>query len=105
MWISSTPDAFALYGGTALSLRLGHRVSVDFDFFSNAPFNPGELALAVPYLRDVEQVQLAPNTLTCRIDRAGPVLVSFFGALGLGQVAAHEVVRGMALRIRFALRD
>ena len=24
---------FVLYGGTALALRLGHRVSVDFDFF------------------------------------------------------------------------
>ncbi len=97
--LEATPEAFTLYGGTALSLRLGHRVSVDFDFFSNAPFNPGELALAVPYLRDVEQVQVAPNTLTCRVDRGGPVLVSFFGALGLGQVAAHEVVRGMPLRV------
>ncbi|MDF1482816.1 nucleotidyl transferase AbiEii/AbiGii toxin family protein [Extensimonas sp. H3M7-6] len=24
---------FALYGGTAIALRLGHRQSVDFDFF------------------------------------------------------------------------
>lgn len=28
---------------TALALRLGHRASVDFDFFSNAPYNPDEL--------------------------------------------------------------
>ena len=26
---------FVLYGGTAVALRLGHRSSVDFDFFSN----------------------------------------------------------------------
>lgn len=25
---------FVLYGGTAIALRLGHRASVDFDFFS-----------------------------------------------------------------------
>lgn len=24
---------FVLYGGTAIALRLGHRISVDFDFF------------------------------------------------------------------------
>ncbi|VAW40374.1 hypothetical protein MNBD_DELTA03-369 [hydrothermal vent metagenome] len=24
---------FVLYGGTAIALRLGHRTSVDFDFF------------------------------------------------------------------------
>src|SRR5205085_7929658 len=28
------PRHFVLYGGTALALRLGLRVSVDFDFFS-----------------------------------------------------------------------
>ena len=26
---------YVLYGGTALALRLGHRPSVDFDFFSD----------------------------------------------------------------------
>ncbi|MBN9405087.1 MAG: nucleotidyl transferase AbiEii/AbiGii toxin family protein [Burkholderiales bacterium] len=28
---------FVLYGGTAIALRLGHRESVDFDFFSEHP--------------------------------------------------------------------
>jgi hypothetical protein len=31
-------ESFVLYGGTALALRLGHRASVDFDFFSFYPF-------------------------------------------------------------------
>jgi hypothetical protein len=26
---------FVLYGGTAIALRLGHRPSVDFDFFTD----------------------------------------------------------------------
>jgi predicted nucleotidyltransferase component of viral defense system len=31
--------SFALGGGTSLALRLGHRVSVDLDFFTNEPFD------------------------------------------------------------------
>jgi len=34
----SVRDKFVLYGETALALRLGHRASVDFDFFSFRPF-------------------------------------------------------------------
>ncbi|WP_373321508.1 nucleotidyl transferase AbiEii/AbiGii toxin family protein [Rivihabitans pingtungensis] len=30
---------FVLYGGTAIALRLGHRESVDFDFFSDRPLD------------------------------------------------------------------
>lgn len=97
--LSATPNAFTLYGGTALALRLGHRASVDFDFFSNAPFDPDQLARTVPYLKDAERVQVAPNTLTCRVDCRGPVLVSFFGALGLGQVAAHDKAQETGLSV------
>ena len=97
--LASTPEMFTLYGGTALALHLGHRASVDFDFFSNAPCDPDAIAQSLPYLKDAERIQVAPNTLTCRVDRGGPVLVSFFGNLGLGQVAAREHVRGMALHV------
>lgn len=101
LWLElgATPEAFTLYGGTAMALRLGHRTSVDFDFFSNAPFDPERLAATVPYLKDAERIQVALDTLTCRVDRGGPVLVSFFGGLGLGQVAARDHVQGMTLFI------
>ena len=92
--LAGTPEAFTLYGGTALALRLGHRESVDFDFFADQPFDPDRLAASVPYLRDAERVQVAPNTLACRVERDGPVLVSFFGALGLGQIGPPEAVEG-----------
>lgn len=97
--LAATPEWFTLYGGTALTLRLGHRTSVDFDFFSNAPFDPVRLASTVPYLEEAERVQIAPDTLTCRVDRGGAVLVSFFGGLGLGQVAEREQAIGMALHV------
>jgi len=32
-------NAFRLVGGTALSLQRGHRVSVDIDLFTDAPYN------------------------------------------------------------------
>ena len=38
MWESDLPGLpphFVLYGGTAIALHLGHRESVDFDFFSS----------------------------------------------------------------------
>jgi hypothetical protein len=41
--LNATPKDFVLYGGTALALRLGHRQSVDFDFFSRQSFQPLEL--------------------------------------------------------------
>jgi hypothetical protein len=59
--LDAIPDHFTLYGGTALALRLGHRNSVDFDFFSNQPFDPEELGKAISFLRGAEKVQVAPN--------------------------------------------
>lgn len=97
--LGATPEMFTLYGGTALALRIGHRASLDFDFFSNASFDPDQLARGIPYLRDAERVHTAPDTLTCRVDRGGPVLVSFFGGLGLGQVAPREQVSNMPLHV------
>jgi hypothetical protein len=35
----SLKDRFYLAGGTALALQLGHRSSIDFDFFSQIPFD------------------------------------------------------------------
>jgi len=95
--LDATPETFTLYGGTALALRLGHRTSVDFDFFSNQPFDPDDLAASIPYLKGAERVQVGLNTLTCRVERDGPVLLSFFGGLGLGQVAPRDQAEGRFL--------
>jgi hypothetical protein len=42
IWPLLAPAAalsFVLYGGTAVAVYLGHRISVDFDFFRSAPLN------------------------------------------------------------------
>jgi hypothetical protein len=85
-----TPDHFTLYGGTALALYLGHRTSVDFDFFSRVPFEPDTLRRAIPYLDDATVLDTSPNTLTCRVDRGGRVKVQFFGGLPLETVRPRQ---------------
>lgn len=40
-----TKEKFYLAGGTALSLQIGHRTSVDFDFYIQNHFKAGELIL------------------------------------------------------------
>ena len=45
---SSVPfENFALGGGTNLALRLGHRLSVDLDFFTNTPYQNSIIFQAV----------------------------------------------------------
>jgi hypothetical protein len=39
MMTDSSYDQFSLAGGTSLSLRFGHRTSVDIDFFTGEPFD------------------------------------------------------------------
>src|SRR5882757_8353966 len=85
--LAGTPNEFTLYGGTAIALRLGHRQSVDFDWFSSVPFVPDALMKRVPYLQGATVRQSAPDTLTVTVERCGLVQLSFFGGLDLGQVA------------------
>lgn len=84
------PDRFVLYGGTALALRLGHRVSEDFDFFGNEPFAPPDLEREIPFLSGAVRLQASPNTLVSAVEREGTVKVSFFGSLGLRRVQDPE---------------
>ena len=100
LWPSLRPvrdQGFVLYGGTAVSLRLGHRISVDFDFFSERPFDHSALIAALPFRGRAKVIQEAPNTLTLLVapeDGAGEgVKVSFFGGLPLGRVGEPEVTR------------
>lgn len=90
--LRDTPQEFVLYGGTGLALRLGHRTSEDFDFFSNRPFLPDALRREVGYLRSAEMRQFEENTLTAIVDRGGPVKLSFFGNLKLNRVQDPDLM-------------
>ena len=81
---------FALYGGTAIALRLGHRESVDFDFFSNTAIDREILKRALPILNNATVIQDEKDTWTVLVYTLGeqerPVKLSFFGNLPFGRV-------------------
>jgi hypothetical protein len=101
LWVElrDTPKTFVLYGGTALALRLGHRQSEDFDFFSNKSFQPTSLRSSIPYLKHAEMTQFQENTLTAIVDRNGPVKLSFFGSLGIKRVQDPDIVEENGVQI------
>jgi len=70
-----TVRTFYLAGGTALALQLGHRRSVDFDFFRPQHFEPGDLLPQLGALGTVVARRAEVDTLTVDIDG---VSTSFF---------------------------
>ena len=97
--LATTPPEFTLYGGTAIALRLGHRPSVDFDFFATPPFTPNDLLQKVPYLQGATVRQSSPNTLTVTVGNDNPVQLSFFGGLRLGQVQRPDIANGPEIKV------
>lgn len=81
-------SGFVLYGGTAIALQLGHRASVDFDFFANRPLDKEALRAAYPWLSAATVLQDDVNVWTLLVrDVAGEeVKLSFFGGLRFGRV-------------------
>ena len=90
-WKSLTPIKdmeFILYGGTAIALQIGHRSSIDFNFFTNKDFNYDELKQSLvkhlPFLDSVMVQQSKKNTLTLITD--DKVQFSFSGGIDFGRV-------------------
>ena len=95
----AVPQRYVLYGGTALSLRLAHRTSVDFDFFAHDALDHRELEAALSFVKQGETVQEGPNERTVLTRRAGAsVKVSFFGAITIGRVGEPEATEDGVLR-------
>jgi predicted nucleotidyltransferase component of viral defense system len=70
---------FYLAGGTGLALQLGHRDSVDFDFFTTKNFATGKLYEKIKKIfskHKILKVQEEKNTLTVFID--DNIKISFF---------------------------
>lgn len=70
---------FYLAGGTGLALQLGHRDSIDFDFFSFKEIDTKELFSKIKDIfngHSIKKVQDVKNTLTVLIDE--DIKLSFF---------------------------
>lgn len=86
--LGNLPRDFVLYGGTALALRLGHRQSVDFDFFCNEVFAPEQLFSTMSLARDSRVDQRGDNTLSVFVNE---VKLSFFGAVRMNRVHDPDI--------------
>jgi hypothetical protein len=95
LWASLVPTremGLVLYGGTAIALRLGHRISVDFDFFTEATLDKDTLREKLGFLKAALTLQETPNGLTVLVHSGqGDVKVSFFGSIKIGRVGEPEV--------------
>ncbi len=79
---------FVLYGGTAVALHLGHRCSIDFDFFRFQPLAKKDVEQAFAFMQDAEILQESENTLVVAAQTFhGPVKISYFGGLGIGRIS------------------
>ena len=106
LWRELKPSVrlgLVLYGGTAIGLRLGHRPSVDFDFFTDKPLQRATLEEAFLFLKQSIVLQQQPYTLTVLVSdleadrpRASEqsVKLSFFGNLDFGRI--NKPARGLA---------
>ena len=67
--------SFYLAGGTAAALHLGHRISVDLDFFGLEHFDSAQLAACLSDLGQFRLERLGDDTL---LGELGGVRISFF---------------------------
>ncbi len=93
---------FVLYGGTAISLYLGHRRSIDFDFFHDARLDKSAIRAAFAFMPKAQTLQDTRNTLVVSVPERelrsrNPVKVSFFGDLAFGRIADPSLTRDGAL--------
>jgi Nucleotidyl transferase AbiEii toxin, Type IV TA system len=90
IWASLAPApqlGFVLYGGTAVALHLGHRTSVDFDFFRTEPLDKKVMRSSFLFAPGATILQDTPDTLVISAAMpAGPVKVSFFGSIDIGRL-------------------
>lgn len=126
--LKSTAElGFVLYGGTAIALRLGHRHSVDFDFFSDKPLDRDLIHAAFPFMARSTVLQDERNALSVlvpsgdtgrRQDSASlshpkgsrklgsgpafpgePAHVKVFGTIGFGRVGEPELTEDGVLQV------
>lgn len=78
---------FTLFGGTAIALQLGHRESIDFDFFSDKDIS--QLHTTLLNLKNInasEITQQMPNSLSFKT--TNNIKFSFFGNIEFVKLAS-----------------
>lgn len=100
---AATALGFVLYGGTAIALRLGHRPSVDFDFFSEKPLDRDAIYTALPFMAKATLLQDGRNAVSVLVpygdSQHSHVKVSFFGMIGVGRVGEPDMTKDGILQV------
>jgi Nucleotidyl transferase AbiEii toxin, Type IV TA system len=103
LWPHLAPSVkmgLVLYGGTASALRLGHRTSIDFDFFTERPIDPRELESAFDFVKQSRVIQQQRNTLSVLAPvQDGGVKVSFFGGIEIGRVGFPDLTHDSVIKV------
>lgn len=90
IWPALAParrSKFVLYGGTGVALYLGHRESLDFDFFRTESLDKAQLRAEFKFVAGAAILQDALDTFVVLAELpSGPVKVSFFGGFKIGRV-------------------
>ena len=106
LWTRLLPTlemGFTLYGGTAVALRLGHRQSVDFDFFTDQPLDKVAIRSTMAVVANgIDSQNTSDNTLhvTTRNGDGSPgVKLSFFGDISFGRVGTPSLTDDGILQV------
>lgn len=96
-------NGFVLYGGTAVALRCGHRISIDFDFFSDRPLDKSLIYSCLPLSKNAVVLQEETQSLTLLLNAGKPdendIKISFFGKIGIGRVSDPDVTDDGVLQV------
>ena len=96
------PNSFALAGGTALALQLGHRISIDLDFLTGKEFDSFALFERLSESFDVENSSTARNSLSLFIKQQGSSVKTDFIRHNYPRLKSLLTTNGIRL---FALED
>jgi hypothetical protein len=91
--------SFYLAGGTGLALRLGHRLSVDLDFFLGEDFNEDYVLQKLRHLEGFTTISKEPGTIYANIRKtkvsfiayAYPILFPFQPFLGVNVADPRDI--------------
>lgn len=112
-------EGFYLAGGTALALQIGHRDSIDFDFFRHEPFDTAALFRILEQTLEgssLQKVQEERNTLTVQAQESiklsfmsypyplvqPMVHTEYFDLAGIGDIGCMKL---SAITGRAAMKD
>lgn len=87
---------FYLAGGTALALQLGHRDSIDFDFFTDKNFSTKKLFEKIKKIfknRNIKKIQEEKNTLTIIVNKNIKISFLNYPYKFLGKLINEEYFR------------